>query len=106
MAPRRFARHWSVPQIRSELADTSQIPLSADAIEDAVRRYQTMLAARQVEPQVLTAAYLNVAALLLPIDGLHPETGHATLYVVPGLQARRMWFGAEVLSSSAGERRR
>src|SRR5712664_966709 len=57
MGHRRFARHWSVPQIRGALADTSQIPLSADAIEDAFQRYQTMLAARQQDPQVLAAAY-------------------------------------------------
>jgi len=38
MGHRRFARHWSVPQIRGALADTSQIPLSADAIEDALQR--------------------------------------------------------------------
>ena len=30
---RRFARHWSVPQIRGELRDTHQIGLSEDAIE-------------------------------------------------------------------------
>ena len=34
MGHRRFARHWSVPQIRSELLDSYQIALSADAIED------------------------------------------------------------------------
>ena len=37
---RRFARHWSVPQIRAELLDSRQIGLSDDAIEDAVRHYQ------------------------------------------------------------------
>ena len=61
MGHRRFARHWSVPQIRRELADTSQIPLSADAIEDAGRRYPTMLAARQQDPQGVAAAYRNVS---------------------------------------------
>src|SRR6266404_4208854 len=66
---RRFARHWSVPQIRGALADTSQIPLSADAIEDALQRYQTMLAARQQAPQVLAAVYRTVEALVLSIDG-------------------------------------
>ena len=56
MGHRRFARHWSVPQIRGALADTSQIPLAADAVEDALRRYQTMRAARQQAPQVVAAA--------------------------------------------------
>jgi hypothetical protein len=106
MGHRRFARHWSVPQICSALADTSQIPLSADAIEDALRRSQTMLAARQQDPQVLAAAYQNVKALVLSIDGLQPEKGHETLYVVRELHAKRMWFAEALLSSSADEVRR
>ena len=47
MGHRRFARQWSVPPIRAELADSYRIPLSADAIEDSLGRYQIMLAARQ-----------------------------------------------------------
>lgn len=39
---RRFARHWSVPQIREELSDTYEIVLSADTIERTIYRYQTM----------------------------------------------------------------
>jgi hypothetical protein len=35
---RRFARHWSVPQLRTELAETYQIPLSDDAIEPSMHR--------------------------------------------------------------------
>src|SRR5262245_51687203 len=43
---RRFARHWSVPDIRNELKDSYSICLSPDAIERYIERYQTMLAAR------------------------------------------------------------
>jgi len=106
MGHRRFARHWSVPQIRGELTDTYQIPLSADAIEDALQRYQIMLAARQQDPQVLAAAYRNVEALVLSIDGLQPEKGHETLYVVRELNAKRIWFAEALLSSNADEVRR
>jgi len=106
MGHRRFARHWSVPQIRGALADTYQISLSADAVEDALRRYQTMLASRQQDPQVVAAAYRNVAALVLSIDGLQPEKGHETLYVVRELNAKRIWFAEALLSSSADEVRR
>ena len=106
MGHRRFARHWSVPQLRSELADSYQMPLSADAIEDAVRRYQTMLAARQQDPHVVAAAYRHVEALVLRIDGLQPEKGHETLYVVRELHAKRIWFAEALLSSNADEVRR
>src|SRR5206468_1881663 len=36
---RRFARHWSVPQIRAELRDSNDIALSVCAIANYVRRY-------------------------------------------------------------------
>jgi hypothetical protein len=106
MGQRRFARHWSVPQSRGELTDTYQIPLSADAIEDAIQRYQIMLAARQQDPQVVAAAYRNVEALVLSIDGLQPEKGHETLYVVRELHAKRIWCAEALLSSNADEVRR
>jgi hypothetical protein len=106
MGQRRFARHWSVPQIRAELADAYQIPLSADAIEDSLRRYQTMLAARQQDAQQLAAAYRDISGLVLSIDGLQPEKGHETLYVVRELRGKRVWFAEALLSSSADEIRR
>ena len=43
---RRFARHWSVPQIKDELADSYRIRLSDDAVCLYLRRYQTVLASR------------------------------------------------------------
>lgn len=103
---RRFARHWSVPQIRAELRDTYEMGLSADAIEDAVRNYQRMLAARQQDPQVLAEEYAEVDELRLTIDGLQPEKGHETLYVVRELTLKRVWFGEPLVSSSADEVRR
>src|SRR6202051_1929716 len=106
MGHRRFARHWSVPQIRAELLDSYRIPLSADAIEDSLGRYQIMLAARQQDAQVLAAAYRDQDGLVLSIDGLQPEKGHETLYVVRELNAKRVWFAEALLSSSAEEVRR
>ncbi len=103
MGHRRFSRHWSVPQIRGELLDSYRIPLSADAIEDSLRRYQIMLAARQQDAAVLTAAYRQVTGLVLSIDGLQPEKGHETLYVVRELNTKRVWFAEALLSSSAAE---
>lgn len=103
---RRFARHWSVPQIREELRDTYGMELSEDAIEDAVRNYQRMLAAHQQDPQVLADEYAEVEELRLTIDGLQPEKGHETLYVVRELTLKRVWFGESLVSSSAGEVRR
>src|SRR2546428_718054 len=62
-----------------------------------------MLAARQQDPQQLAAAYAGVDAVSLAIDGLQPEKGHETLYVVRELTAKRIWFAEALLSSSADE---
>jgi len=103
LGQRRFARHWSVGQLRAELADTYQIRMSDDALERYIRRYQLMLAARQHDPQQMAAAYADVDAVVLAIDGLQPEKGHETLYVVRELERRRVWFAEALLSSAAAE---
>jgi hypothetical protein len=103
LGQRRFARHWSVGQIRAELVDTYQIRLSADAIETYIRRYQQMLAARRQAPDQLATAYADVEAVRLAIDGLQPEKGHETLYVVRELERKRVWFAEPLLSSATTE---
>jgi hypothetical protein len=103
---RRFARHWSIPQIRDELADSYQTRLSDDAIAAYLRRYQAMVAARQQDPELLRRACQGVADLWLSIDGLQPEKGHEALYAVRELKAGRVWFAEALLSSGAEEVRR
>jgi len=100
---RRFARHWSVPQIRMELADSYQVDLSEDAIEKYIRRHQAMVAAREQDPELLAREYEQVQDVILSIDGLQPEKGHETLYVVRELRRRRVWFAQSLLSSAQQE---
>jgi len=103
---RRFARHWSVPQLRAELRDSYAIALSEDAIADYLRRYQTMVAARHQDAALLAERYRTLPDLILTIDGLQPEKGHETLYVVRELRGQRVWFAEALLSSGAEEVRR
>jgi hypothetical protein len=100
---RRFARHWSVPQLRLELKDTHQIKLSDDTIESYIGLYQTILAARQQAPERLAEVYRDIETLVLTIDGLQPEKGHDTLYVVRELMSKRVWFAEPLLSSATPE---
>jgi hypothetical protein len=100
---RRFSRHRSIPQIRGELHDTFTIDLTEPGIANYIRRYQAMLAARQQDPEVLRRHYQGTAALILSIDGLQPEKGHETLYVVRELTGKRVWFAEALLSATATE---
>ena len=103
---RRCSRHMAVSLIQSELLDDYGIKLSADAIEKYIRRYQVMLAARQQDAEWLRQHYESVAEIILCIDGLQPEKGHETLYVVRELTQKRVWFAEPLLSATADEVRR
>jgi hypothetical protein len=100
---RRFSRHWAIPQIRDELIDAYQIKLSDDAISNYLHRYQAMLAARQQDAEALRQQYAGVDELILTIDGLQPEKGHETLYVVRELTQKRVWFAEALLTATADE---
>ena len=74
-----------------------------DAIAKYIRRYQVMLAARQHDPQALRRQYESVDEIVLSIDGLQPEKGHETLYVVRELTQKRVWFAKPLISATADE---
>src|SRR3954451_16584272 len=103
---RRCSRHMAISLIRSELQDDYQIQLSEDAIEQYIRRYQVMLAARQQDAESLRRHYESAAEIILCIDGLQPEKGHEALYVVRELTRKRVWFAEPLLSATEDEVRR
>jgi hypothetical protein len=103
---RRFSRHASIPQIRADLHDTFAIDLAVTGIANYIHRYQAMLAARQQDPEALRRLYHGTDTLILSIDGLQPEKGHETLYVVRELTRRRVWFAEPLLSATEDEVRR
>ena len=103
---RRCSRHWAISQIQSELWDGYGIKLSADSLARYIRHYQVMLAARQEDPQALRRQYESVEEIILSIDGLQPEKGHETLYVVRELNQKRVWFAEALISATASEVRR
>ena len=61
-----------------------------------------MVAARHQDLNRLKEVYHDVDEVDLSIDGLQPEKGHETLYVVRDLTKNIVWF-AEALVSSSNE---
>jgi hypothetical protein len=103
---RRYSRHMAISLIQSELLDDYGIKLSEDAIDQYIRRYQVMLAARQQDAELLRREYESAAEIILCIDGLQPEKGHETLYVVRELTRKRVWFAEPLISATEDEVRR
>ena len=100
---RRLAGDWRVAQIREELHDGYRVELSADSVERHIARYKAIVAARERDPAVLARAYAGRSGVVLSIDGLQPEKGHETLYVVREVTLKRVWFAVPLLSSAAPE---
>jgi hypothetical protein len=88
------------------LWDQYAIKISADSIGEYIQRYQIMLAARQEDPEALRQQYASVTEIILSIDGVQPEKGHETLYVVRELTQKRVWFAEPLISATADEVRR
>src|SRR3954470_11797567 len=103
---RRFARHWAIPQIQTELLDAYGIRLSDTAITRFTHRYQAMVAARQQDPEHLRRLYQGVAGIILTIDAIQPEKGHEALDVVRELTQKRVWFAEPLISATDDEVRR
>src|ERR1019366_1133310 len=80
--------------------------LSEDSIARYIRHYQNMLAARQQDEAALRRQYEGVEEIILTIDGLQPEKGHETLYVVREVTQKRVWFAEPLISATADEVRR
>src|SRR5947208_1926106 len=62
-----------------------------------------MLTARQHDPERLAEDYRDIEAWVLTLDGLQPDKGHETLYVVRELMSKRVWCAAPLLSSATQE---
>src|SRR5207237_3066610 len=57
---RRFARHWSVPQLQTELRETYHIDLCRDTIVNYLHRYQNLVAVLPQDPEPMTKCYRSI----------------------------------------------
>ena len=102
IAEGRFARRWSVPRLRRELAEGHGITLSEDAIEKYVKRYKALTSTGGRPPAALARKYSGAEDLVMSIDGLQPEGTNQTLYVVSELGRKRVWFAEAVAQDDTG----
>ena len=90
-------------KLQAELRDSYRIRLSDDAISGYLQRYRCMVAARHQDAARLAEHEKDITSVVLTIDGLQPEKGHETLYVVRELRGKRVWFAEALLCSAAAE---
>ena len=94
------------PRSKPSSSTPTAIKLSDAPSANSRVAYQTMLAARQQDPEHLRRHYEGVDEIILTIDGMQPEKGHETLYVVRELTRKRVWFAEALISATDDEVRR
>jgi len=100
---RRYKRHWDIPQLHAELADSYDIHLCTETLREYLQKYQLMVAARHQDLTLLREVYQACDDVILSIDGIQPEKGHEVVYVVRELRRQRVWFAESLLSSALPE---
>lgn len=103
---RRYKRDWSIPQILYELQDSYQISISENRFARYLKKYEIMVASRHSDLNLWKEEYSDCRDVILSIDGLQPEKGHETVYVVRELRKNRVWFAEILISSSNDEIRK
>jgi hypothetical protein len=100
MGFRRYARHWSVPQIQAELEDSYHLRFTIQTILSYLRKYQVMVTAWHQDIAHLRRLSDEYPDVILTIDGIQPGKGHETVHVVRELRLQRVWFVESLLSGS------
>jgi len=106
MGYRRYKRDWSIPQIHHELLDSYQISISENRFVRYLKKYEIMVASRHSDLKLWKREYSSCKDVILSIDGLQPEKGHETVYVVRELGKKRVWIVEILISSSNDEIRK
>jgi hypothetical protein len=74
MGHKRYARHWSIPQLLEELDDRFGIQVSFDMVGRYLAQYQRMVAGRQADMRLLAAEYEGIPRPPLLCAGLRSSS--------------------------------
>ena len=96
----------TVSQIQAALRDSYHLSLSEDTMTESVRKYHILVAARHQDVARVRDVSHECQDAILTIDGIQPEKGHETLYVVRELRQQRILCAEALLSRTYAELRK
>jgi hypothetical protein len=89
----RKCSHRSVPEIHQALLARG-MRIAERTILNLLQRYEELVAVRLADAKRLTSLLEQQGSVILAIDGLHPDVGHARLVDYPRLLVRGDFVGS------------
>jgi hypothetical protein len=95
----RYREHRTLAQIQQALA----VRISLKEVELLSEVFLALVSTHARDDQQLLAQLRTQGAIILAIDGVQPEKGNETLYLLRDLQSRRVLVARNLLSSASAE---
>ena len=95
----RHAQHRSVPEIHAELTRRG-VPLCLRTVSHRLDRYDELLALSLANTERLRRVTAVAGRVILAIDGLQPDVGHAVLWVLRDCLSGEILLARSLLSST------
>jgi hypothetical protein len=95
----RYARHRSVPEIHSDLANR-QVVLAQRSVSNLLDRYDELLALAATDRERLRPLLRKQKRVVLAIDGMQPDVGHEVLWVIRECLSGEVLLAKSLLSST------
>src|SRR5258708_34812335 len=96
----RHAEHRSIPEIHRELTRRGLV-VSQRTVTNLLDRYDELRALATADPERLGPLLRRQRRVILAIDGLQPDVGHAVLWVLRDCLSGELLLAKSLLSSTA-----
>jgi len=99
----RWAHERTVPEIHAALQRDYALPVAERTVSYAVETWQELATAWVLRDAARVAALRAQGGIILAIDGLQPERGHETVYVLRDTISRQNLLTRPLTNSASGE---
>src|SRR5215213_2454040 len=98
----RYAEHRSVPEIHRALLARG-VSIAERSVTEQLRRYEELVALRLADHTRLQERLAQQDQVILALDGLQPDVGHAVLWVLRDCLSGEVLLARSLLGSSEDE---
>jgi polyhydroxyalkanoate synthesis regulator phasin len=100
---RRFKDNRSIPDIHKELLQTYRLDISEREVEYLAEEYLALVSIIAKEDKELMEKLRKQGVIILSIDGVQPEKGNETLYILRDIISGSVLVARNLISSATSE---
>lgn len=99
----RYSKNVSIPEIHRQLQQEDQVSISVKEVALLCEVYLALVTTVAREDKALIKELRNLGGIVLAIDGVQPEKGNETLYILRDVRLGRVLVAQNLLSSATLE---